>query len=476
MIFKQVFDKKLAQYAYIIGSRESGECIVIDPQRDIDRYIEYASNEGMRIVAAADTHIHADYLSGLREFAERGVKVYASDEGGEDWDYVWLKEGSYDCTLLKSGDKFTVGGVEFEALHTPGHTAEHMTYFVRDLGDGDTSPRRMLSGDFIFVGDVGRPDLLETAAGFVGSMQPAARELWRSIQGFLEMPSSLEIWPGHGAGSVCGKSLGFAPMSTLGKELVVNPSILAAETEDGFVEYILSGQPEPPPYFARMKRDNRLGPKLLAGIPTPAELSSGDLDSLAGRDEIAIVDARPWDEFRDGHLPGALSAPLFDTFNTVVGSYVEEGKEIYLVVSEDEVEEAVLDLIRIGLDDIPVYVTPETLLEYEAHGGTLKTTDEVAVTALGDDATRDGATILDVREASDFDEGHIKGAMNIAYTRLLPRWKEIPGGLPIYVHCRSGRRSAFAAAFLERVGFEVTNVIGGVPEWALAGGEVERGA
>ena len=202
MLVRQIADSKLAQFAYLIGCPRTGEAIVIDPERDVDRYFDLAARHKLRIVAAADTHIHADYLSGLREMAARGVFVYASKEGGPEWRYEWLLHGEYPHRLLGHRDQFSVGCIEFVAVHTPGHTPEHLSYLVRDAGGGAEDFIALASGDFVFVGDVGRPDLLERAAGLVGVMEPSARAQFASIQReFRGLPEFIQVWPAHGAGS-----------------------------------------------------------------------------------------------------------------------------------------------------------------------------------------------------------------------------------------------------------------------------------
>ncbi|MGH7539581.1 MAG: MBL fold metallo-hydrolase, partial [Gemmatimonadota bacterium] len=256
MFFRQIFDDKLAQNAYLIGCQQTGDALVIDPQRDIDRYVALAKTEELRIVAVAETHIHADFLSGAREFAERfGTRVYLSDEGDENWKYTWPANGDYDAVLLSDGDTFGIGRIELTARHTPGHTPEHLAFLLVDRGSGASEPMGLVSGDFVFVGDVGRPDLLETAAKVSGAREPSARRLWASIQRFLELPEYLQVWPGHGAGSACGKALGAVPETTVGYEKRFSPAIdRARRGEEPFVRFILEGQPEPPLYFARMKR------------------------------------------------------------------------------------------------------------------------------------------------------------------------------------------------------------------------------
>ena len=277
MFFRRVSDDLLAQYGYLIGCQRTGEAIVIDPERDIDRYVELARSEGLEIVAVAETHIHADFLSGAREFAEQyGTKLFLSDEGGPDWGSEWARKGSYDVRFLHDGDRFRIGNVELRALHTPGHTPEHLSYFVTDLGSGSNEPMGIASGDFVFVGDVGRPDLLETAAGVVGAQDPSARTLYASVLRFLQLPDHLQVWPGHGAGSVCGKAPGAVPQSTVGYERRHSPA-LAHRSEEEFVDFILEGQPEPPLYFARMKELNREGPPVLGPFPTPQRIDTHTL-------------------------------------------------------------------------------------------------------------------------------------------------------------------------------------------------------
>jgi hydroxyacylglutathione hydrolase len=393
MLVRQIFDAKLAQYAYLVGCPRTGEALVIDPERDIDRYFDLALRNRLRIVAAADTHIHADYLSGLREMAERGVRVYGSKEGGPDWQYEWLIGSTYDYRLLGDGDTFRVGNIEYRAVYTPGHTPEHLVYLVRDGGSGAEDFMAVASGDFVFVGDVGRPDLLESAAGLAGSMEPGARSLFRSIrEGFRTLPEFLQLWPGHGAGSACGKSLGDVPVSTVGYELRHNASIRAATDESTFVRFILSGQPEPPPYFARMKRLNKQGPPLLGALPAPRALSATEIPAVVSRADVVVLDTRARQAYLAGHLPGAILATIDDQFCTIAGSYAEEDARVVLVVPPSRVEEAVRALVRIGYDDIEGFVTPEVLAEYGAGGGALTVTEAIDMRELEARRLRGGSS------------------------------------------------------------------------------------
>ncbi|MCH8488019.1 MAG: MBL fold metallo-hydrolase [Candidatus Cyclonatronum sp.] len=458
MFYKQFFDDKLAQYSYLIGCQATGEAIVIDPMRDVDQYINTATREGLTITKAVDTHIHADYISGLREFAERGAKVYGSDEGDADWKYEWLIGSDYDYELLKNNDEIKIGNITIKAWHTPGHTPEHLSYFITDGAAADV-PMGVATGDFVFVGDVGRPDLLESAAGMLDVMEPSARTLYKTVEEFKSLPEYIQIWPGHGAGSACGKALGAIPETTVGYELRFNNSLKSATSEDNFVKFILEGQPEPPMYFARMKRDNKIGPKLLKGLPNPKRLTVAEINQLAGKGkEVAIIDTRERDQYAAGHLPGSLLSPLNKQFNTVVGSYVDEDEKMYLVADEHQVKEAVVDLIRIGLDNIEGYITPADLRVYHKLGGKLDTLDMASFEKMEALAQQDGYVILDVRKGSEFSEKAFDGAVNFAHTRLFNRKDEIAKDKTYLVHCMTGGRSAVASAYLKREGHNVVLV------------------
>ncbi|MEY3142752.1 MAG: hypothetical protein RLY21_1245 [Planctomycetota bacterium] len=474
MFFRQIYDEKLAQAAYLIGCQKTGEAIVIDPERDIDRYELLAKANGLRIVAAADTHIHADFLSGVREFAEKGARAYVSDEGDADWKYLWLDKksggGRYDAVLLKDGDTFAIGNIRFRAIHTPGHTPEHLCYEVTDgglrlPGGGTTEPMGVATGDFVFVGDLGRPDLLESAAGVAGMADSSARALFKTMQRFAAWPDYLQIWPGHGAGSACGKALGAVPQTTVGYERRMNPAVRAMATEQSFIDFILEGQPEPPLYFARMKRDNKIGPRVLGALPQPRELDARAVAALDPR-RTAIIDTREWNAFRDAHLAGSLFAPLAKSFNSDAGSFVTEEEDIVLIVEPARVDEAVRDLVRIGLDRIVGFFDAARFGELAAAGARIAATREIAANDARAEIDARKPFVLDVRRAAEFAAGNIAGATNIAHTRLLSKLDRVPKDRDLLVHCQGGVRSARACALLERHGYTVTNMAGGYGAYA----------
>ncbi len=455
MYFKQIFEEKLAQYSYLIGCQQTKEAVIIDPMRDIDRYQKLADKERLKIKAAAETHIHADYLSGLREFAERGVKVFASDEGDENWKYEWFQNSSYNYSLLKDGDQFSIGNIEFRVKFTPGHTPEHISFLVIDKSTAD-EPMGILSGDFVFVGDVGRPDLLESAAGQKRVMKSSAKVLFNSLQKFKLMPEYLQLWPGHGSGSACGKALGAVPETTVGYELRFNPSIQAAEDKQQFTDYILEGQPEPPLYFARMKEQNKKGPKILGEMPSPRKMEVEAI--LKKSDEnSAILDTRNRISFMKAHLPKSLLSPLNKKFNTIAGSYIEEDQKIYLIIEENKVEEAARDLVRVGLDNIEGFTTPDELERYFESGGESEVIDIIDFEEVNRNlAESSGAyQVVDVRKSTEYEGDHIKKAKNIAHTRLADRKDELPKDKTLLVHCQSGGRASVASAMLAREGFKV---------------------
>ena len=488
MLFRQIVDDQLAQHAYLVGCPDAGEALVVDPERDIDRYLDAAAREGLEITAVAETHIHADFLSGARELAEEtGATVYLSAHGAPqgpqgtrgDGSYRW-GEG-YDARFLEDGDTLTVGSVELRALHTPGHTPEHVSFLVTDgASDGET-PMGLLSGDFVFVGDTGRPDLLETAAGQQGAMDEGARALFGSVQRFLDMEDHLQVWPGHGAGSACGKALGGVPETTVGYERRVSPAMQAAQQgEQAFTDYVTGAQPEPPAYFARMKRLNRDGPPLLGALPEPERFSESDLEALGpngvGPNGVGpngsptVIDARPdRSDFMRGHLPGALYAPFGKNFPTLAASYADPDQPVVLVIAEEHVEDATRSLVRVGMDRVEGVASPQALAAYaESHGGALESLPVIDMAEMDARRRGDGAQVLDVRSPDEYERGHVPGALLAPHTRLAERLGALPRDRTLLVHCGGGRRASSAASLLAARGFDAVHVDDRFSNWSEA--------
>lgn len=461
MYLRQLFDSHLAQYSYLIGCQKTGEAIVIDPLRDIEQYQSAAADQGLSVTAAAETHIHADFVSGARELAARDqrVKLFLSGEGGPDWQSEWASPLA-QATILHDGDVFRVGNIKFQALHTPGHTPEHLSYLVTDEGGGATEPMALLSGDFLFVGDVGRPDLLEQAAGLAGTQEAGALQLYHSLKRLGSLPDYLQVLPAHGAGSACGKSLGAVPFSTLGYEKRFNHALRLAlrGSEQEFVASILQGQPEPPMYFAHMKNINRSGPEVLGGPVTPSHLSIRQVATDLTNESIVVLDSRAdRGSYATAHLKGSLYASTRGDYSGLAGSYLAPSDRIVLVVDDArEVESLVRQLVRIGFHHVIGWIkTDEVYGAPESHLASLPTVKFSE--AAGILQTEPRTTILDARRADEYKAGHLKGALNIAHTRLKSRMSELPD-TPLLVHCASGMRAASAAAFLEKQGRSVTYV------------------
>ncbi|HEV2148807.1 MAG TPA: rhodanese-like domain-containing protein [Longimicrobiaceae bacterium] len=476
MILKRFYDDKLAQASYLIGCAATGEALVVDPNRDVGAYVRAAEAEGVRLTHVTETHIHADFVSGARELAERtGAKLFLSDEGDESWKYAFASD--YDAVLLKDGDTFMVGNVRIDVLHTPGHTPEHLSFLVTDTAGADR-PIGMLTGDFVFVGDVGRPDLLEKAAKVEGTMEAGARTLFRSLERFKEQPDYLQVWPGHGAGSACGKGLSSIPHSTVGYERMFNRALSITE-EDGFVRAVLEGQPEPPRYFAEMKRINREGPRVLGGLERPQRLPEGRLAELLGEGAL-VVDTRPAAEFAAGHVPGTISIPLNRSFTTWAGWLVPYDRPFYLLVDDagpGAVDEAVRDLAMIGLDRVAGWFGADVVAAWAAGGRELQTTPQITSAELAQRMGGGGVAVLDVRGAAEWEAGHLPGVPNLPVGYLADRLDEVPRDRPLVVHCQGGARSAIAASVLQAKGFrDVINLAGGYADWQAGGHPTERSA
>jgi hydroxyacylglutathione hydrolase len=333
----------------------------------------------------------------------------------------------------------------------------------------------VLTGDFVFVSDVGRPDLLERATGVEGTMEAGARTLFRSIQRFKEQPDYMQIWPGHGAGSACGKGLGAVPQSTVGYERMFNWGLTTLD-ENEFVQGVLAGQPEPPKYFAEMKRINREGPRVLGGLPRPQQLAETRLPKLMAQGAL-VIDTRHAAEYAQGHVPGALNIPLNRSFTTWAGWLIPYDRDFYLIVDgscTECVDEAAKDLAMIGLDRLAGYFGGEALAVWTSHGGVLGTVPQITSRELAERLRAGDVAVLDVRGAAEWEAGHLPGVENIPVGYLAERLDEIPREKPLVVHCQGGGRSAIAASLLRSKGFDqVINLTGGYAAWRAEGNPTE---
>ncbi len=460
MFFRQFFDQPLAQASYMIGCQATGEAIVIDPLRDVAPYVRVAADERLRITHVTETHIHADFVSGARELvAATDAQLFLSAEGGEDWQYRYATDHT---TLLHDGDVVNVGNIRLDVMHTPGHTPEHLAFVVTDTPRA-AGPMGVVTGDFVFVGDVGRPDLLEKAAGVANTMDAAARTLFHSLARFRALPDHLQVWPGHGAGSACGKALGAVPSSTVGYEKRANWGVGALD-ETAFVAAVLDGQPEPPRYFATMKRINRDGPTVLHTLPIPTRCAGATL--LHNDTDRWIIDLRPASEFAAGHIPRTLSIPYTKAFSTWVGSLVPYTVDLVLLAATDEEAHAAThDLSIIGMDRVSAWVeSAEAMRAWTGSGRSLASVPQLTSQQLAE-WSGDALTLVDVRGENEWREGHLPNATHIPLGDLDTRIGELPAN-GLVVQCQSGTRSAIAASVLLRLGrADVRNLVGGYAAW-----------
>ena len=476
MLLHRLWDPKLAQASYLLGCTEAGEALVIDATRDVDQYLALAASLNLRIAHVTETHIHADFVSGSRELASRaGAKLYLSDEGGTDWRYDFAATDG--AVRLHDGDGFGMGRVGVEVLHTPGHTPEHLTFLIAD-GASATEPIAAVTGDFVFVGDVGRPDLLERAARIEGTMESAARTLFRSIQRFKSQPDYLQIWPGHGAGSACGKGMSAIPHSTVGYERRFNWAFGVTD-EAEFVRLVLEGQPDPPRYFGTMKRINKEGPRALGGLPRPVPLPAEGVTELLDRREL-VIDTRSSAEYATGHLPGSINLPFNNAFTTWAGWIVPYDREVYLISAKPDgrqSELALRDLAMIGLDRVAGSFGLDALGVWTRAGRTLASFGRITARELSERLDGGRVAVVDVRTRAEWEAGHIPGVVNIPASEIADRMDELPPGRPLVVHCQGGTRSAIAASLLDARGITgVLDLPGGFAEWEKEELPVERDA
>jgi hydroxyacylglutathione hydrolase len=446
MLLKYFYDEKLAQASYLVGCAKTGEALVVDPMRNVTPYLRAAEKEGLRITHVTETHIHADFVSGSRELAAAtGATIYLSDMGDVNWKYAYAEDPN--VILVRDNDSWMVGNIKVEVLYTPGHTPEHIAFQITDTAAAD-QPIGVFTGDFIFVGDVGRPDLLEEAAGYKGTKEVGARQQYRSVERFKALPDYLQIWPGHGAGSACGKALGAIPSTTLGYEKLFNPAFKHAD-EDSFVRWLLEGQPEPPKYFAQMKKVNKQGPALLSTLPAPVNFDRHTLDDVI-QDGGQVFDLRNRGQFTFAHVPGTVNVPADNsTYVTYLGWLVDYERPVYLLLPSIDAEQLVLnDLRSIGIDYIPCYFSPEVA----AHD--TQALPVITAKELSKRLPKNGLIILDVRGKTEYAEQHIVGAKHIPLGYLPDRLQEIPRELPVITQCASGYRSQIAASLLQANGFE----------------------
>lgn len=461
MYFELVYDKSLAQASYVIGCQKAGIAAIIDPKRDVDTYLQIAAENDFKITHILETHIHADFLCGSRELAElTGGELFLSDEGDEDWKY------EFPHNKLQHGDIIKLGKLSIEVIHTPGHTPEHLSFLLTDHPATD-KPSMLFTGDFVFVGDVGRPDLLEQAAGMKDTQEEGAHDLFDSLQDFVKMQDYILLWPAHGAGSACGKSLGAVNMSTIGYEKIRNWAVQLLNDKAAFTEELLADQPEPPRYFSMMKKLNKVDRKLLTEVPKIKNLSHEEYQQ-AKKNELKLIDARPKEKYAGSFLKGALNIPNDNSFATWMGWFLNYEEYFVLVAASSETEELTRKLMRIGMDKIQGYITPEQLSTFEKENLTsYQTLDKATVE---EKISKEDVQIIDIRGKAEYKEGHIDDAVNVFIGTLDENFEKVAKDKEVIIYCDSGNRSAVAYSLLVANGFEnISNYGGGWTDWSQEG-------
>ncbi|MBP1134381.1 hydroxyacylglutathione hydrolase [Arthrobacter sp. PvP023] len=457
MLLERIYDEDLAQASYFIGCQRKGEAVVVDARRDIDTYRSLAAANGMKIVAVTETHIHADYLSGTRELAAAtGAKIYVSGEGGPDWQY------GFDGERLFDDSKITIGNITVQAVHTPGHTPEHLSFLITD-GAFSSEAGYLLSGDFVFSGDLGRPDLLDEAAGGVDTRFLGAKQLFASLRDkFLTLPDFVQVYPGHGAGSACGKALGAIPSSTVGYERLYAwwGPYLAANDEQGFIDELLDGQPDAHAYFGRMKRENREGPAVMGERAPLQELDATDVARSLAEDTLTFIDTRSNGEVHQGTVVRSLNVPAGKSVASygawVVNPETDKNPLVLLAKDQEQAQDMWDHLVRVGIDNVAGYLTgidglptftPKLIQPEELEGF-------------------DAAMVLDVRNKTEHKAGHVPGSYQLSGGRVMWHLDELPTAGTIVSYCQSGVRNSVAASALRRAGYDVVELDGSYAAWA----------
>jgi hydroxyacylglutathione hydrolase len=444
VIVEQIYLDCLSQASYLVA--DSGRAVVVDPRRDIGVYLQAAERLGVRIELVVLTHVHADFVPGHVELAAAtGADVAMGARAPVDFPH----------RALADGERIALGAGAVEVLATPGHTPESITLAVYD-DQADAAPSALLTGDTLFIGDVGRPDLLGAEGR---TPQQMARELYHSLRDrVLPLPDEVLIYPGHGAGSACGKALSSETVSTLGEQRRTNYALADMDVED-FVAAVTDGQGEPPTYFRREVEINRSGREAAdPTVPIPA-LSPVEAVAFAVAGAL-LLDVRSDQDFAAGHLPGSVNVGLSGRFAEFAAAVQTPGQAIAIVGPADDVREARLRLARVGIDEVTATVAdiPPSL----ARTSSRLSASQVS-RALADVP---GLQVLDVRAPGEHEQGALPGAVNLPLPRLLETYRQLDPTRPVLVHCAGGYRSSIAASLLAARGFtDVSDLLGGYAAW-----------
>ena len=454
MFFEQFYLGCLAHASYMLGSGD--QAIVVDPQRDVDLYLEVAAREGFRISGVIETHFHADFVSGHRELAERtGADIYLGRRA----------EAAFPHRRVGDGDELTFGRCRLRFLETPGHTLESISVLVTDV-ERSPEPFAVLTGDTLFIGEVGRPDLSEQY-----TPQQLAAMLYDSLwQKLLTLPDEIVVYPAHGAGSMCGRNIGQSRNSTIGEQRRFNYALQVRRKED-FVRLLTADLPPRPGYFLRDAEINRRGARALDALPPLLPLDAHQVDALPGG-RVLLLDTRAGSEYSSAHIPGSLQIGLNGQYAMWAGALIGLDQEVILVASDrPAAEESRNRLARVGIEKVTGYLDGG-IAAWAAAGKKLVSTGQISIQELSDCLRDDrgGVQVLDVRRPTEWKDGHLPGALLNPLDHFPTAGPPLDPERPVAAHCKSGYRSIIACSLLERAGFrEPLNVPGGFDAWQAAG-------
>jgi glyoxylase-like metal-dependent hydrolase (beta-lactamase superfamily II)/rhodanese-related sulfurtransferase len=444
MYIEQFYIPKIAHLSYLLGGKEC--CAIVDPSRDVDLYLKAARKMGFKITHILETHLHADFISGHLELKEKtGAKIYFSA----------LADGQFEHQSLKEGDRFNLDDISIEILDTPGHTPEHISYVAIDNSRGK-DPVILFSGDTLFVGDVGRPDIFPEKA------KELASKLYTSLRKLKELPDFCEVLPTHGAGSFCGKSIGANRWSTVGYEKKYN-EILQINSRDKFITSLLKEMPPIPDYFKRCSNINRQGPELVKNLADIKPLKPEQFEGICQNNNAEIIDCRDYEAFGSQHILGSYGIDLGTNFPTFAGWIIPPEKKIFLIASNSQaVQEAVVWLRRVGLDNIIGFLEGGMNAWVES-GFRTNHISQVSASEFNEIRSKKKINIIDVRMPSEYKTNHLKGAINIPFPDLRQEYTKLKEDDEYFLICSSGRRSILGISILEKKGFKkLTNVSGGM--------------
>ena len=461
MFLKQYYLGCLAHASYLIADDPTKQAVVVDPQRDIEQYLRDAQEHSYTIKAVFLTHFHADFLAGHIELRNRtGARIHLGARA----------QAEFDFTPVHDGESMPLGDVRIDFLETPGHTPEGISLVVYDLSKSKSQPEAVLTGDTLFIGDVGRPDLL---ASIGVTADELADMLYHSLDTLRKLPDATKVYPAHGAGSMCGKSLSKETVSTMGEQKRFNYALQPMSLPE-FKALVTEDQPEAPDYFVYDAIRNRQErPDLETTLQSSLKgLSLDDVIRMQNQG-AQVVDVREALDVEGGHLAGTINIGLKGKYATWCGSILNHDQPIVVIAEIGSEEEAVMRLGRIGFDNVAGYLK-DGMLALEHRPELVKTIDRITAPALQDQLSQaKGPTVIDVRSEKEWQAGHVPGSHNIPLPHLRERLEEIPEDVPVVVHCEGGYRSAIAASLLAGAGREVIDLIGGFKAWQASKQPVE---